>query len=116
MKKSNSILVLGMLSISSLIILSIIQSSTAQYPRNSLPYDYYNRYYDDNMYSYEQYNYDKSYEDNYDDDNKYRYEQYKKSLEDNYDDDDDDDDDDEYYDSDDYFYDKTFDLTVRLPW
>ena len=109
MKKNKNILVLGILSISLLIILSIIQSSTAQYPRNFLLHDYYNRYYDYNMYSYEQYNYDKSYEDNYDDDNKYRYEQYKKSLEDNYDDD-------EYDDPADYYYSETYDFTVRLPY
>ena len=39
MKINNSILVLGVLSISFLIVLNIIQSSTAQYPRNS-----YNNY------------------------------------------------------------------------
>ena len=63
MKKNNSILVLGILSISLLIILSIIQSSTAQYPRNYYNgyYSGYNPYSDYNRHSYEQYNYDKSY-------------------------------------------------------
>ncbi len=87
MKKNNSILVLGILSISFLIVLSIIQSSTAQRhdnPRHYSKPDYYNRYDDYNRYSYEQYNYDKSYGDNYDDYNRYSYEQYKKSLGDNY--------------------------------
>ena len=114
MKKNNGILVLGILSISLLIILSIIQSSTAQYYNNPRHYPqpdyYYNPYNDYNRYSYEQYNYDKSYGDNYDDDeNRCIYEQYKKSLGDNYDDD-------EYYDSDDYYYSETYDFTVRLPY
>ena len=116
MKINNSILVLGVLSISFLIVLNIIQSSTAQYPRNY--YNNYNPYNDYNRYSYEQYNYDKSYGDNYDDDdNRCIYEQYKKSLGDNYDDDElgDNYDDDEYYDCDDYYYSKTYDFTVRLP-
>ena len=117
MKINNSILVLGVLSISFLIVLNIIQSSTAQYPRNY--YNNYNHYNDYNRYSSEQYNYDKSYGDNYDNDDENRciYEQYKKSLGDNYDDDElgDNYDDDEFYDCDDYYYDKTYDFTVRLP-
>ena len=86
MKINNSILVLGVLSISFLIVLNIIQSSTAQYPGN-----YYNNYnpYND-YYRYNHYHYDNRYGDNY----------YY----------------DEYDDSDDYYYDKTFDFTVRLPW
>ena len=113
MKKNNSILVLGILSISLLIILSIIQSSTAQrydnrYDRYRGNYDY-NRYDDYNRYNYEQYNYDNRYGDKYADDyNRCIYEQYKKSLGDNYDDDD-------YYDCDDYYYSETYDFTVRLP-
>ena len=107
MKKNNSILVLGILSISLLIIISIIQSSTAQYPSNY--YSGYNPYSDYNRDSYEQYNYDKSYGDNYDDYNRDSYEQYKKSLGDNYADDED-------YDSDDYYYSETYDFTVRLPY
>ena len=113
MKKNNSIIVLGILSISLLIILSIIQSSTAQYYNNPRHYPqpdyYYNPYSDYNRYSYEQYNYDKSYRDNYDDYNRNSYEQYKKSLGDNYADD-------EYYDSDDYYHSETYDFTVRLPY
>jgi hypothetical protein len=53
MKKNNSILVLGILSISLLIILTIIQSSTAQ--RYDSPRSYYrddsSRYYDRNPYT-----------------------------------------------------------------
>ena len=66
MKKNNSILLLGILSISLLIILSIIQSSTAQYPRNHVynPYhDYYNGYYNPTQ----GYNYDNNAYSNSDD-------------------------------------------------
>ena len=86
MKKNNSILVLGILSISLLIILSIIQSSTAQRSPNdhASPRSY-------NMEDYSRYDHRNPYTDGY-----HGYFDYS-----------------EY---DEHYYYEDLDLSVRVPW